>query len=991
MYKINNIRTEAIIFPVALAFIIINSFCVLANPPDLEFYPEIFIDDGSLDAVIVIGDEADPGDVIGAIDIGTGLQYAMKQGKSIALDLAIRDMEGAFRIDRPGNHYTPGLDSLADVYERIGENELPVILAEETYEDDEGETSNSNRYRQILRFIDDSESGVAKLHQPDGRDSGPYVLFDSSDLIYDYSLEFDDPVEYTNSSASGQRPSDDLEDTLLTIQGRDYTITYVGDAGASGGYRINKLTLLSGDSILWLQQGKTLNRIIEGTEHEIEVMDVNDDEDMCGVSVDGDILWISKGSSREINGITIGLAEAVAVHSELQDTDICRLSLGASELTLEDGNEVEIDGMDVSGSRVYFQGIAGEWKGFNISYEPEDDIYLSEEEEMLDPVFQSFKMVHGGVNYIIESIQIETDGDDEAEILLDNNDGRKAAIPLYMNGSAVLFGEDDDEQLLMEGDICNKTSVKECEGSLIFAVTTGEELHILEIRDIDTSKDKIDIYDRTYSRDHDDEDYTDSTTAPSVLYLSGIGNIQMIIDETNGIVNITDSVLDQPAETGKGATFTLDTEGENATFHLLEETDDETSDYVTNISIKLYPDLANEEIDIERPKDELVLYRNSIIAMTAGLYAGQGIPGGLPEAFYAANMANGTFGSTFQQIYDIRSLLLKAGWHDISEGNSDTIRSATIYSTDVLYDDEDKQWVIMNYPDNELTDDFFIAPHYSELEIIEEKERYVLDEIDSGTAKLASEMDGMEKSRNIISIGGPCVNSVSAELMGLDFPACGKESTIRPDTGILRLYENNGNLGLVAAGYDVLGTRAASRVLAEHDEYFMSGNDLEAVYTDLDDISVREAEEYVIDVEAAEPEELKPEIECAGTNPASKTNEVRTGKLGLSIESSTNHIIRMHGLNGEVTFIPDKVFRAQLGVDWLRIAYHILKGECSDPGEEVHTDTVEWQDGQKERTSHITVPERGCYCFRIRNEDMVIDSASIEMIGQDEFTIDFST
>src|SRR3989344_552347 len=289
---------------------------------DLSQYPAPFIKNGAFDALIVVGDDAASEDVVGAIGIGTSLQYAMRQAAAVSGNAQVTISEGK-KIDRTGDHLNYG-DEFQDILGApLDDEDLPVILGDGTYQDSEGITDNKEDYEQRLYFYNTSEAndagqkGSARLvftTDDDGKKAAAdYLEFDSgsTDYMYRYRLLFDTSIEYTNTSATDNTPGDDLEDTVLKIQGNDYTITDVqADSGA--GYKAKKFTLLAGETIIWLQQGKTLTRTIGGVEHEIEVTDVNDNENMCGISVDGDVVWIDKGQTQTINGVTIGVTDAVA-------------------------------------------------------------------------------------------------------------------------------------------------------------------------------------------------------------------------------------------------------------------------------------------------------------------------------------------------------------------------------------------------------------------------------------------------------------------------------------------------------------------------------------------------------------------------------------------------------------------------------------------------------------------------------------------------------
>lgn len=98
----------------------------------------------------------------------------------------------------------------------------------------------------------------------------------------------------------------------------------------------------------------------------------------------------------------------------------------------------------------------------------------------------------------------------------------------------------------------------------------------------------------------------------------------------------------------------------------------------------------------------------------------------------------------------------------------------------------------------------------------------------SGIAILDSELgDTSGTSKNLIVIGNPCVNAISAELLGNPSEcAFGFE----PGNAILKLFDmNNGKLALLVAGYNDADTLSAARILAKYRDYDLSGDELKIV------------------------------------------------------------------------------------------------------------------------------------------------------------------
>ena len=95
------------------------------------------------------------------------------------------------------------------------------------------------------------------------------------------------------------------------------------------------------------------------------------------------------------------------------------------------------------------------------------------------------------------------------------------------------------------------------------------------------------------------------------------------------------------------------------------------------------------------------------------------------------------------------------------------------------------------------------------------KELFSIQRIDVGATKLASEVANI-KAVNSILVGGPCANAAAAEIMGN--PAeCAEGFT--PGVGKVNLYENDGNVAMLVAGYAAEDTRNAAAVVANYGDY----------------------------------------------------------------------------------------------------------------------------------------------------------------------------
>ncbi|MBW3023227.1 S-layer protein [Candidatus Woesearchaeota archaeon] len=779
---------------------------------DLSMYPAPFVKDGKFDAFIVVGDQAAAEDVVGAVDIGASLQFEMKKETTVSLGSADVLISDGIKIKGTGSEVLNYNESLGEVRDTPLDNEdLPVMLAEGRYVESEGATDNDETYTQELWL--NNTNGIGLHDQPEDMVHGDYLELYDGDVLYKYVLQFDDPVEFETSAGTEGSREDDIEGTQIEIQGNIYTIT---DIKLEGGQNITDITLMAGETLLWLMQDQVIEKSVSGVRHEIKVVDVTDSEDSCGVSVDGDVAWIDVKSDKTINGVNIGVLDAKAVHAQLQDVDICELNIGATEIKIEDAftldpdvslpGTITVDGDEIDGADVGIVNAGpGTWDALVIELTPDEDVFLATDEGYTDPVLGNFKFVMGGVATPREEISTKTSGSKKAEIKFTNNDGKDVKIPVFVNDSETGWGlgTDDDEPLLV-GDgsvfVCG-TVESDCEGVLLFALTSGQTAHILEIVNIDSDKDSIDLKDLTYGRTFNDRNYT------AAISLGSLGSIDLDLSVA-GTITVNDiNSADGPAVTNYGADINLDPEGligglnfntiavdtSVALFNLTERDIDDTDISLTDFGQTVVVDVVYDSAD-----EELKVTLN-----TTGL------------------------------------VVEPTGGVDESEDNSDTQYYTTLHGTLIAVDDEDKDWVIINYPKEEVEINAFVAPVSAQISTsggaIKSLE---LERLNVGAARLASEISDVTRD-NLILVGGACANAATAAVQGVSMSEPDCLAGLSSGEAIVKLYEQStGKVAMVVAGMDALDTRRATRVVANFDAYDLSGKEVKVTGTILTDIKV---------------------------------------------------------------------------------------------------------------------------------------------------------
>ncbi|MBI4150635.1 S-layer protein [Candidatus Woesearchaeota archaeon] len=798
-----------------------------AAAQDLSQYPSpLFIKDGVFDGSIVVGELAKTSDVVGSIELAAGLQAAAVKKTAVSVGVGSSTIDKGVKIDKTGTHVGPNrfIQFVQDT--ALDESDLPNLLADGLLDEDEGETKNKVDYDQELTLISNSGQLIFTQDDDDAPTAGWYLHFADNANMYNFTLDFDENVDYDNTSST--TIDADFNTAKLSILGKEYTITDVNPV-SSANTNIDKITMLAGDTTRWLTQDEPLTREISGGKHTFVLVDVNENEDKCGISVDGTIQWVDVGSTKTVTGIQIGVTDAITVHSAGKDTDVCEVNLGATELELKDGNNVKLNGVEIDGSTVDIVNADGNsLRTLGFVFEPDDDVYLDGKTttHYTEPIFDAFTFWFDGMNSDkSEVIDFQASGS-SATLKYMNSDNKEVKIQWKLNdtdNTLVLgTGAAIDDRLYLENQFCDfVTAITECEGGQFLVITAGGEAHVVEIIDFDTSDSKITLKDVTYGSTTED-DFTFAAGVPAfgsqtIDLGAGAGavvlTVQSDVNETSGTVgriffNSTTGNGDF-AETslndGGGApsnqggillhrfrTNGVDEQyangmGGNATIQAFNFTEEAEDNYGGNsLRFNLTYDTTDEDINI--------------LAPAANAFAASAV--------------------------------------DASDTDDDHEYYVTNWSTEVYFDSEDNDFAKITYYDTYRFGQIFIGE--AEAKITSSGgsvESVEVQQIPVGSAKLDKDITDWA-AQNLVVVGGPCANTVAAALMGNPADCT---SGFKDGEGIIKLYKaDTGKVALLAAGYSALDTRRVTRVLANYKDYAanLKGTEVKVTGTTLTDVTV---------------------------------------------------------------------------------------------------------------------------------------------------------
>jgi hypothetical protein len=372
-------------------------------------YPAPFVQSGNANVGIVVGASAANTDYLAAINLGSKLSSELaKQTATTGSTGAGTSGEGVnLATTSRGIYYA---DSINAARPTLTENELPNVLTDGTFTD---LTGTSYTYNQVVTMGD-----TVSTFGTSGGDLGDPVLYldvgtTATDPLYNYSLSFNKNLNVSDSTnVQGQK---------INILGVDYII------GASS---TNSSIYLygSGETIV-VSQDESQTVTVGAQDHIVELVTTSTTTS-AKISVDGSTRTVTKGSSYTFPGEVVVYVKDVTHPSFQGDLRSAELIIGANSLKLANGQTVK-EGSDettVRGTKVTVDAADhGVISGFTvqISMERSREDHLAAGDAFTDPVFGGLSVQFAGSTPALDSeargsIRVDTDNSRFAYVTFDS-------------------------------------------------------------------------------------------------------------------------------------------------------------------------------------------------------------------------------------------------------------------------------------------------------------------------------------------------------------------------------------------------------------------------------------------------------------------------------------------------------------------------------------------------------------------------------------------
>jgi hypothetical protein len=289
----------------------------------------------------------------------------------------------SFQFSRGTNRLNLG-ESLTDLQAGvINHRQMPNILAQGEYVSFRGDTFN---YNQEITLSDDLV--LRAFRDNDYRDGDPSIgiYVRNRQHILNYTIDFRDRI--TTNIIDGRLT--DMEDTEIEILGREYRIVTA---------RPGSIDMIYGAAEGSIQLGENRTFVVDGQRFDVESVFIS--QNSARFRINGELTRaLNEGQTQTIRGTTIAVTQ-IDYQDFAGGIQRTHFLLGASTLNLRDGQEVQVDRENVQGLTVQFdsQTNANQYtlRRINFVWRADRDLFIAENvpvnRQVMMPALQNLSII----------------------------------------------------------------------------------------------------------------------------------------------------------------------------------------------------------------------------------------------------------------------------------------------------------------------------------------------------------------------------------------------------------------------------------------------------------------------------------------------------------------------------------------------------------------------------------------------------------------------
>jgi hypothetical protein len=761
-------------------------------------FPSPYESSTSAGVGIVSGSGADVDDLSARGDIAT---YLATKVRAIGGDVTGGDYA---LLERATDKFNL-LNNMSSFYTKLDEGELSTVLAKGVYSNDAHDDFD---YEQEITL--GTSLQLTHFLHTDFNDDKPVIGFDltSGDHLFNYTLKFTpDDAQGTDTSWSG------ITNSNLPLLGEQYYVLAMTNTSNTN----HKITLLNAAVSASLSEGESVTLTAGSTTYEVSVSYI--DASNIKLTINGELTDTLQASQTQklSDGSYVGIKE-INWQSIAGGASNVDFSIGSGKLVLENDKEVEINNEKLSKTEYnvvgsdetvsykvysYISTSGTDLDSIVLRWDLGDDSWIAPGTEMVLPGFESVKLYMN--DFIIDKSELtELKGSSKKFTLSTTlSDGDINLDVFYLNSSSTGIeglGK-DSTHILVTG---NGTAAG-------IGATNGLAINLNET---DNSYFVV-----TWINGDDFESYA---------YKLGD------VDEDNNNRTILENLI--PG----GTDITLD----------------EVADYDTDGNVKFQLDFAYEKYPAKAYVALNISAASSGNVYVDRIVTAEGLQIRLPvqndslttdgfiDCTGNATHANPTTWTMNFTEEDINEEIAAGGSFTVAMGFSGTdgIQPATIgvgLTTTTMHETYDNSDVFEGYMPtdlatylshdkptsglNELDITYHGSEAYAEVYVAE----LGVSAGEVGSMVFTDAEKTSWQSRDVILVGGSCINSATAEALGVTYPTCEAAFTTATGVGsgeyLIKVIAgssggvvDSGKIALVVAGYAKADTAAGATYLAAH-------------------------------------------------------------------------------------------------------------------------------------------------------------------------------
>ncbi|MCD6476865.1 MAG: S-layer protein [Candidatus Aenigmarchaeota archaeon] len=352
--------------------------------------------------LFVVGKNAQPSDVVGAINIATKLASYSKTTETVTTSAGTSEsVVGGVKIRTPGNELTP-YTAIQSVKSVLTSSDLD-ILADGTFQTINGGTYQYKQYLYLSGDTTETTYNKVVFEKPT-TENDPVINFKATANrnLTTYKLTFSTPVALGSSVDTNSELQAILQGTTINILGKDFVIS---DCTSTASNVIDSITLIGGKNTVTMKSGEDKTITIDGKDYVVH-LDAVVDESTGGSTyktavgdINGESFTLRQGNTFTMSDGTL-VAAIKVLQGKTGEADYVKIAVGADKikLTAGPGGTVTKGTKTVSDLTSEFSATGSNgWSWMKITYKPSTDIFVKEGEKITDPFAETFDIKFEGI------------------------------------------------------------------------------------------------------------------------------------------------------------------------------------------------------------------------------------------------------------------------------------------------------------------------------------------------------------------------------------------------------------------------------------------------------------------------------------------------------------------------------------------------------------------------------------------------------------------